>query len=86
MYLYLNTALITVKRFVNLPDTSNLTPLTTYWFIVFKTLVLFIKGLLSSNVISVYKSGILTIFITAFLKILTALLCLSLNFKATAEE
>ena len=85
-YLYLNTALIAVKRLVNLPDASNLTPLTTCCFMVFIILFLFIASILSSNVISVCKSGILTICKTAFLKTLTALFFLSLNFKATADE
>jgi len=33
LYLYLNIDLEAVKRLVNLPDTSNLTPLTTFCFI-----------------------------------------------------
>jgi hypothetical protein len=85
-YLYLNTALIAVKRLVNLPDASNLTPLTICCFIVFIILFLFIASILSSNVISVCKSGILTICKIAFLKTLTALFFLSLNFRATAAE
>src|ERR1051325_9501400 len=85
-YLYLNTALIAVKRLVNLPDASNLTPLTICCFIVFTILFLFIASMLSSNVISVCKSGILTICKIAFLSILTALFFLSLSFRATADE
>src|SRR5690349_9409183 len=85
-YLYLNTALIAVKRLVNLPDASNLTPLTICCLIVFMILFLLIVSILSSNVISVCKSGILTICKIALLKTLTALFFLSLNFKATADE
>ena len=84
-YLYLKTALMAVKRLVNLPDASNLTPLTTCCLIVLIILFLFIVSLLSSNVISVCKSGTLTICKIAFLKILTGLFFLSLNFKATDD-
>jgi len=42
LYLYLNIDLEAVKRLVNLPDTSNLTPLTTFCFIKLRKLFLLI--------------------------------------------
>jgi len=83
LYLTLKTDLEAVKRLVNLPDASNLTPLITFCCIKFKILSLLFEIL--SLVKSKYKAGNF-IFLTAFINTFKALFFLFLNLIAIADE